>query len=454
MASLGPRDLALEALVHFEESSFFPEAHLKRAFQNNPLLSQRDRAFAMNLVQGVLRWRRRLDWILAAHSHTPLGKIEPLVLNVLRLALYQIYFMDRVPDSASVNEAVRQAGKQRLRYLGNFVNGVLRSVCRSKGQESFPDPGQDPVLYLSVYYSYPEWLVRKWIKELGRPASEQLLAAGNQIPALVLRTNTLKTTRSQLIESLQDEGATARPTAFSPEGVALMDFRGSVNRLRSFQRGLFQVQGEAAQICSHLLGAQPGNAVLDLCAGLGGKSTHLAALMQDQGSVLALDKAPGRLQSLAEASRRLALHSIKPVAADAGGPLAALMRVKFDRIMVDAPCSSLGTLSKHPGAKWKRRQSDPKRLSLLQAHILAAAVPLLAEGGRMLYANCTISKEESEEVVEDFLGQEDQMVLENLNGYVPEWCLNLIDAQGFLRTLPHRHGMEGFFGALFVKKRR
>jgi 16S rRNA (cytosine967-C5)-methyltransferase len=303
-----------------------------------------------------------------------------------------------------------------------------------------------------VYYSYPVWLVEKWIRELGINSAERLLEAGNGIPALVIRTNTQRVDRAGLIRLLKEEGVTGRPTSYSPEGIRIDGLKGPVNLLKSFQDGLFQVQGEAAQISSHLLFPGPGEVILDLCAGLGGKSTHMAQLTGYKARIVALDMSHSRLVRLSQSSRRLGMGPIEPVVADAGSHPSYLFRCTFDKILIDGPCSGLGIISRHPDGKWARDESDIRRLVRLQKSILNQAVPLLKKGGRMLYVTCTISREENEGVASDFLRENSGMTLEDLSDLVPEWGTALIDDQGFFRTFPHIHGMEGFFGALFIKK--
>jgi len=447
-----PRDLALSTLNSLDHGPGFPERYLGRAFQEDPHFSERDRAFSVHLVQGVLRWRLRLDWIIRKNVRFPFRKIEPPVLNILRIALYQIFFMDRVPESAAVNEAVKQARAPGVSHVAGFVNGILRQICRTRGEISYPDRHNDLPKYLSVFYSYPRWLVEKWIRELGIGFVEPLLAAGNGPPVLVVRANSLKIDRMGLINRLEKEGVTGRPTTYSPEGIEIEGLKGRVDRLEAFREGLFQVQGEAAQVCGYLISPGRGEHILDLCAGLGGKSTHMARLMENNGRVLALDINHGRLVSLFESSRRLGIDCIDPVVADAREDLPSLFPHPFDSILIDGPCSGLGVISKNPDGKWARDESDIERLSILQRKILTGAALLLRRGGKMLYVTCTISREENDGVVSDFLGQDKGMSLVNLKKLVPHWGLDLIDDEGFLRTFPHIHGMDGFFGAMFVKR--
>jgi 16S rRNA (cytosine967-C5)-methyltransferase len=382
----------------------------------------------------------------------PFQKIDPSVLNILRIALYQVFFMDRVPESAAVNEAVKQARALGSSHVAGFVNGILRHICRTRDEISYPDRHSNLPQYLSVFYSYPRWLVEKWIRELGSGFVEPLLAAGNSPPVLVVRANGLKIDRTGLINRLKKEGVAGRPTTYSPEGIEMSGMKGRVDRMASFREGLFQVQGEAAQICGYLISPEKGKNILDICAGLGGKSTHMAWLMENKGRVVALDINHSRLVSLSKSSRRLGIDCIDPVVSDAGEDLPYLFSHSFDTILIDGPCSGLGVISKNPDAKWAKDASDIERLSLLQLKILIHAAPLLRRGGKMLYVTCTISKEENDGVVSDFLGQNKGMSLVNLKKHVPHWGFDLIDDEGFLRTFPHIHGMDGFFGAMFVKR--
>lgn len=452
MKTANPRNLALSALNSPAGSTLFSGAVLDNISGLQGELGQRDRAFLNHLVQGVLRWRLRLDWIIEQKSHFPLGKIDPPVLNILRIALYQIFFMDRVPDSAAVNEAVRQAKSVGPHHVGSFVNGLLRNICRNKEKISMPDPERDPVLYLSVFYSYPEWLVNMWYADWGPEFTENLLSAGNRLPRLTLRVNALKTAREVLIARLSDEGVRAIPTSHSPDGITVEEFRGRIDRLASFSDGLFQVQDEAAQICAFLLDPHPGDRVLDVCAGFGGKATHMAERISDRGKIAALDISFHRLVNLRSNKARLGIRSIFPVVGDATSGLENLVKGEWDRVLVDAPCSGLGVISRHPDVKWNRKEEDLARLAKLQGAILKESISLLREGGTLLYVTCTLSRQENEGVVKALLSARTDVRLLNLREHAPKWCRDLIDDLGFFRTFPHAHNMDGFFGALFEKR--
>jgi 16S rRNA (cytosine967-C5)-methyltransferase len=414
-------------------------------------LDERDRAFVMNLVQGVLRWRLRLDRVIEQFSAFPLKKIDETVLNILRTALYQILFLDKVPESAAVNEAVNLAKSEKLpRHIISFINGLLRTVCRQKGDIKFPDREKDRIQYLSVFYSFPKWLVDKWARESADDFTEALLRAQNNFPDLNIRANTIRISREGLIETFKRDGIHSRPTAYSPDGLVLEGFRGKVDSLDAFKKGLFQVQDQAAQIVSRLLPVRPEDEVLDICSGLGGKATHLAERMGGKGRVICVDNDRSKLIKAMENAERLGIDNLTPVAGDALR-LSSLFENKFSRIMLDAPCSGLGVISRHPDIKWNRKAEDIPRLAAMQKALINAAAAVLRKDGELLYVVCAISRQENEEVVKDFLGRNSDVSLVNLKDRVPEWCFNLIDDKGFYKTYPHVHNMDGFFAALFRK---
>jgi len=445
-----PRALALKILNgRFDRPWYNDHEDLFRGYR----LDERDRAFVNNLVQGVIRQRLRLDWTIEQLSAFPVKKIDEDVLNVLRMALYQIFFMDRVPESAAVNEAVNLVREaKRPRHVISFVNGLLRTACRRKDDLEFPDRVGDRARYLSVYYSYPLWLADKWISELGEDDAEALMSAQNDFPGINIRVNSLRTSREAFIETLSHYGIIARSLAWSPQGIVLDGHRGRPDALDAFKKGLFQVQDQAAQIASHLLAVRPGCRVLDICAGLGGKSSHLAELMDGKGQVIALDSNKAKLVLLAENTERLGMKNIFPVAGDAAQPLSSLFRCQFDRVILDAPCSGLGVISRHPDIKWNRSKEDIPRLAEAQEKFLNSAASVVAKGGELLYVVCTISREENEGVVEGFLKENGDFSPVDLGKRAPEWCLDLIDDKGFYRTWPHIHKMDGFFAALFRKE--
>ncbi len=451
MKTTNPRDLALAALKSFDQDLTPPPEFLTKVAQRKAGMSRRDRALAFNLAQGVIRWRLRLDWILGLYVERSLSRVRPQVLNILRLALYQILFLEKIPESAAVNEAVNQAKRHGFGHSAGFVNGVLRNIVRGRNQITYPDRGRDLVKFLAVYYSYPQWLVKMWTDELGPKEAEAMMESLNRVPQVVLRVNTLRTTREELAERLDQEGVQVEPTRFSPFGLKVVDASVDLDKTPAFKQGLFVVQGEAAQLCSMLLLPLGDGPVLDLCAGQGGKSIHLAELSGAQALVVGLDTNHSRLLSLANTSQRLGIHKVSPVLFDATGPLKRLFPKGFTRVFLDSPCSGLGTISKNPDIKWSKDQKDIVRLASLQRELLMNAFDTLAPGGRLLYATCTVSRTENEKVVEYLLKKKTGASLVNAGDLVVEGARELVDQEGFFRAYPHKHGLEGFFGALITK---
>ncbi|MFC1823336.1 16S rRNA (cytosine(967)-C(5))-methyltransferase RsmB [Thermodesulfobacteriota bacterium] len=451
MSAKSPRDLALKVLNDLNRSRQYAAIGLDQTFQRRSELEPRDRAFITHLVLGVVRWRLKLDWIIAQVSSIKIEKISPPILNILRLAVFQILFLDRVPESAAVNEAVNQAKGFSPRRISSFVNGILRNLCRKKNEITFPDRESSLIEHLSIKHSFPAWLVERWVRDFSLDFAEGLLAAANRLPRLTIRVNTLKTSRQGLIDRLNAEGVAAKPTTYMPSGIELKGLKRKVDQLNAFKEGLFQVQDQAAQIPSYILSPSPGETVLDICSGLGGKSTHLAEFMENQGIVLTLDINPVKLIKLNRNSRRLGIDSLLPLAADASKSLSSLFHKKFDKILLDAPCSGFGVISRHPDGKWNKKEVDIERLAGLQKAMINAAASVLKRNGRLLYVTCTLSKEENEDVVEDCLRNNKALSLENIREHIPGWGHDLIDGQGFLQTFPPIHGMDGFFSALFLK---
>ena len=449
-----PRELALRTIVDLDKAGAYTGNYLEDLFRENPGFDERDRAFISNLVQGVLRFRLRLDWIIGGFSRTPVKKIDRTVLNILRLAVYQILFLDRVPESAAVDRAVDQVKAVKgHKHIVSFVNGVLRNLCRNKTGIKYPDRKKVPLKYLSSFYSFPQWLAERCLDEFGIDSTEELFKAQNTFPPLNIRINRLRIDRDGLIKILAEEGIEGEPARYAPECIILKNFSGRIERLSSFKKGLFQVQDQAAQVVSRLLRPQPGQDILDVCAGLGGKSTHIMELMGGKGTVTALDTDKKRLEGLRETSGRLGIQGIKTVSADAAVPFSTVLKRTYDSILIDAPCSGLGTIGRHPDIKWNRSEADIKRISRIQRRILENSAEVAGKGGLILYAVCTYTREENRTVIDNFLRKAGAFSLVDLRVIIPEWGRNLIDNEGFFRSYPHKHNMDGFFAALLKKEK-
>jgi 16S rRNA (cytosine967-C5)-methyltransferase len=400
-------------------------------------LEPRDAALATELVYGTLRWQRYLDWLLAPHSRRPLETLDPRVLAVLRLTAYQLVFLDRVPAYAAVHDAVALAGRGAGAGAAGFVNAVLRSFTRRS--EGEPRPPDDPIEALAVRGSFPTWLAARWVGRWGASDAEALMRAMNERPPLTLRTNTRRTTRQALAERLAAEhGVRTRPTAWAPEGLVVLDPGGPPSAWRPFVEGQCVVQDEASMLVARLLDPAPGETVADVCAAPGTKTTHLAQLMDDRGRVLAFDPQPARLALVREAAARLGLGIVRTLE----GPvevLAPRFPAACDAVLVDAPCSNLGVLRRNPEVKWRRQPGDLPAAAERQHVILTAAAGMVRPGGRLVYATCSLEPEENEEVVGRFLAAHPEF------GPAPPTAFPLpLDADGWLRCRPDRHGTDGF----------
>ena len=445
----GCRELAVEILLKVETRKAYADILLDHSLKT-AILSARDRALLTQLVYGTLRWRGKLDWSLSRLLRRPLADMDGYLRNLLRLTLYQTLFLDKVPDYAAVHEGVELAKRYGGTRAGGLVNAVARRLLREKEHLANPDPEADVVLRLSVSWSHPDWLVRRWLGYFGERDTEALLQANNEEPSLVLRVNRLKGDREALIEKLRAAGLDAAPALWSPQAIYLR-MASPVDQLPGFQEGLFLIQGEASQLVGFLLDPKPGERILDGCAAPGGKATHLAELMEDRGEIAATDISARGLEKLKQNVRRLALTSVRPVQADVSRQLTGVLALPYDRILADVPCSGLGTLRSHPEAKWQREENDIERLGQLQKKILNQLSSYLKAGGTLVYATCTLTREENEQVVEDFLHRHKEFVLENAAEFLPEDARQML-CGNYLLALPHKHGTDGFFAARMRKR--
>jgi 16S rRNA (cytosine967-C5)-methyltransferase len=437
-----PRETALTILCR-AENGVFVDTPLAQARQG---LDARDSAFLLELVYGVLRNQALLDWTLNQFSAQPVEKTDVGTRNILRLGAYQMLFLDRVPVSAAVNTAVELAKEHGNKH--GYVNGLLRGLDRKRGTITYPGSG-DPVARLSMLYSHPAWLVKRWVSRYGAEATEKLLWENNRPALLTIRTNTLKTTRSALRTALEAEGVQVAETTYSPSGLDILSSPQWLRALQAYRDGWFMVQDQAAQLISLLLSPQPGETIMDACSAPGGKAAHLAELMKDQGTVVALELDASRLAKVRENSRRLGTTIISPTQGDASkyhaGP--------FDRILVDAPCSGLGVLRRHPDGRWNKTERTVSEHTTLQKRILENAAVLLRPGGTLVYATCTTEPDENDDVIAWFLtGPGSSFRIDDPRPFLPPSAAALVDAKGFFRTFPQAPEMDGFFGVRMVRK--
>jgi 16S rRNA (cytosine967-C5)-methyltransferase len=442
-ARLSVRARGAEILAQVDTQKAYADILLDRALKNGAL-EERDRALLTEIVYGTLRWRGKIDAELAKYLYRALSGTDARVRNLLRLTCYQLFFLDRVPDYAAVSEAVEIAKLYGGEKTARFVNGVLRNLLRSKPHSPIRS-GNQSNSSLADEYSHPEWLVKMWTAEFGLESAITLMRANNEKPPLVVRANSLKCTREQLLELLIKAGVTAKPTRQSPQGISLQWSR-AVENVPGFVEGLFQVQGESSQLIAALLSALPGERILDACAAPGGKATHIAETMKDRGEIIAIDKSAAGIGKLRENLTRLGINSVRPYRADVSHQIDDELGGPYDRILVDAPCSGFGTLRSHPEIKWHRDTGDVRRLRALQSKILDCVAPHLRLGGILVYATCTLTAEENERNVESFLARHPGFELENAAGYLPNQAQQMTK-KNYFEALPNRDNTDGFFAA-------
>ncbi len=443
--ALGPRRAAANILGRVYGQGAYADILLAEELEG---VRAEDRGLATELVYGVLRRSITIDWIIERFSKVKIKKMETAVQTALRLGVYQVYFLTRVPARAAVDESVRLVRGPRKK---GFVNAVLRRAAAEKERLAWPGPETDPVERLSILYSHPRWLVRRWLRQYGETETAALLRANLEVPRRTLRVNTLRTSRDEFMKILSSCGIASKKGRYSPYAV---DIESGALPAALTKQGLFAPQDEASQLVPLLLRPRPGQCVLDACAAPGGKSAAMAALMENSGLVAAVDRYAGRLLSVKDLAHRLGICIIAPVAADSTEPPfgAHGARPPFDAVLVDAPCSGLGVLGRTPDIKLRRKESDITALAKLQKRLIEKTVPLLRPGAALVYSVCTLEPEETVEVVQWALESFGELTLEDAAGVLPEECGPLVNKEGFLQTLPHRHKMDGFFTARFVKR--
>lgn len=457
MTPTSPRTLALEILNRIESTDAYADILLEEAFRRYPIKDV-DKGLLTELVYGVLRWKNRIDWIAGLFSSVKPAKMERDILNILRIGTYQLLFLDRVPASAAVNESVRLA-KVRGQRQGNFVNAVLRAIDRGRDDIKYPDLSADPLRHISIKYSHPEWLVMRFIQELGIDGAIRLCQANNEPPPMTIRINSMSISREGLLLMLSEAGYDVSFTPLSPAGLILKG-AGDVVSIPGFKEGLFTVQDEASQLISFILDPQPGEKVLDACAAPGGKATHIAELMADKGEVVAIDIKPQGVRRIEENLKRLGLRSVKARVIDAAKPLEIPPSPPltkggrgdlFDRILLDAPCSGTGVLRRHPEGKWQKREEDIPVLVKRQRTLIENISMYLKPGGTMVYSVCSVIKDEGEGVVDAFLSAHPEFILEPAVPQIGDAGEALVCKRGFYRVYSHLQGMDGFFAARLRK---
>jgi 16S rRNA (cytosine967-C5)-methyltransferase len=420
------------------------------AHSRSRLTDERDRALTSAIVTGTLRWQRRLDYLIQHVARRPLTKLDPAVIVIARLSLYQILYLDRVPAAAVVDDAVNLTRAAKLPSAAGFVNAVLRSTLRQRHRLPLPprpakaEDRDDALRYLGITLSHPDWLVARWMDRYGFDRAEQWAQFNNEPAPLTLRANRLRTSREAVQAMLAAADIETELTRYAPDGLVVT--RG--NPLRRPGDGTFLVQDEASQLVPLAVDARPHERVLDLCASPGGKTVAMASSMHDSGVLVASDVRPRRVALMRDTIRSSGASHVHLVHVPANGPL-PFERV-FDRVLVDAPCSGLGTVRRDPDIKWRREESDLAPLAVAQIELLGRAATVVRPGGRLVYATCSSEPKENEDVVRAFLARHPRWRAVDLRTDAPSHLLPVLDDRGALRTLPFQHGLEAFFATALV----
>jgi len=411
------------------------------------LLDERDRALATDLVTGTLRWQNQLDFLIAHYAKRPIGKLDFDVLQILRLAAYQLLHLDRVPAAAAVNDAVAMTRRAKKSSAAGLVNAVLRALSRSRHDLPLPSSA-NPVDYLEISLSHPRWLANRWYERFGLAGAERWESFNNSPAPLTIRVNRLKTDALALVNALGAHGVTLTACRFAPDGFVVKS--GNPLRTPLAGSGLFFVQDEASQLVALLGSPKAGESILDACASPGGKTTSMAALAHDEARIVAADIRDARMQLLRDTISSSGARSVRLVQADLEQPLP--FGATFDLVFVDAPCSGLGTLRRDPDIRWRRQETDLPRFRTAQVAMLRHAAEAVKPGGRVVYSTCSSEPEENDQVVEAFLRESpSRFTSVDLRGHLPGLDPVLDDA-GVLRTSPAEHGLEAFFGAVLRRE--
>ena len=436
------RDAAIDVLLRVMERNVYLDVSLDKTLKRKQL-SERGRRFLGMLVYGTVRNRILCDYVLQKHCHQPLDKLPPVLLVVLRMAVFQALFCNQVTTPAMVHTSVDLAKGRTHAGLARMVNAVLRKVPERLEDIALPDPEKELFKYLKIRYSMPKWLLRKWADQFGEETTVRLCETTSEAADSILRVNTLKTTKVRLIEQLEKAGCVVADDVALPNAIRIVQ-GGGLPRTKAFQQGHFFIQDTASMLPALLVEPQAGERVLDMCAAPGGKATHMSELSEGKSHIIAMDSSRRRLWKVLENIERLESPGISVLCGDG---LNTPVQSAFDRVLVDAPCSGLGTLRRHPDLKWRMTQESVDELAETQRALLRSAIQLCKNGGVIVYSVCTFTPEETTAVIEPILA-EGNVVLENGQECLETWK----KTKGIYQSLPSDGVWDGFFLTRFRKQ--
>ena len=438
------RAIATHILNRYDRSDSYIDKLLESELRSNDL-NRKDKALLTQLVNGTVRWRAKLDWVLIGFFHGEFHKSMSIVKNAMRIALYQILFMDKIPEHAAINESVELVKQIQGQKAASLVNGVLRNIARNKENIRFPDDRDDREFYLSIIHSHPKWMTKRWIKFWGEEFAIKLMEANNQIPYIAMRVNKLKSNPETVEKLLTENEINFEKSVYHPTTYKIKNLGNSITKTESFQNGFITIQDPSASLAAQLTDAKPGMRVIDLCAAPGGKSFKIAEMMENKGVLISNDKYWGKLKILISEAERLGISIIEQHKEDAAE---CTTEERADVVIIDAPCSGSGTFSKKPDIKWKREIEDIYKLNKIQKDILKNAPNLIKDDGAIVYSTCSIDPEENNLMAEWFLNTFPDFKLDPAENYLPKDVCK----DGYMQTFPNIHGTDGAFAARFVKK--
>ncbi|MDZ5711605.1 16S rRNA (cytosine(967)-C(5))-methyltransferase RsmB [Jeotgalibacillus haloalkalitolerans] len=441
MSKFSLREAALHILDQIDKNQSYSNLLLNHAIKKFEI-SKKDTGLLTEITYGTIQRKMTLDYYLEPFLKK---KVEGWVRNLLRLSLYQMLYLDRVPERAAIHEAVEIAKKKGHKGISGMVNGVLRSIQR-EGVRSVEEI-QDPVIRISIETSHPEWLVKRWTAHFGLEKTKEMCEKNLIAPVQTARVNTSRISRQEALALLEQEGVEASESPIVPSGIRVK--KGNIAHTSAYTDGFITVQDESSMLVAYALAPVPGESVLDMCAAPGGKTTHIAECLNNEGEVLAFDLHEHKIKLIKENADRLKLKNVKGEALDGRKLKERYPDKEFDRILVDAPCSGLGVLRRKPDIKYAKREQDLESLSSIQQELLHSAVNSLKKGGTLVYSTCTVDKEENEGTVKRFLGDHPEMSL-TAPEHLPERIAGLAE-NNMLQIFPQDFDGDGFFIAVFKK---
>ncbi len=445
---LSARELALNILNDIYNNGAFSNIAIKKHI--NEGLNHKEEGLIREIVYGVLENDIYLNHIISRASKIKLKKIHPSILNILKMGIYQLIFIDRIPPSAAVNESVNLAKKHGHRGTIGFVNGMLRNISRNK-DEFIKIEAKDKIDYISIKYSHPKWMVERWIREFGEDFTEELCRKNNESPKLNIRINTLKTSKDDLKERLKGYGFMVEDSHYAKDSL-IIENPIKITELSEFKSGHFFIQDESSTLVGQIMDPIPGSTVIDLCSAPGGKATHLAQMMNNKGRILSQDIYEHKIKLVEENAKRLGINIIETSISDGTKRDESLVNLA-DYLLIDAPCSGLGLIRRKPEIKRNRKEEDIAELVDIQYSILNNAKDYLKVGGILVYSTCTIEKEENINMINKFLDKNKNFKLVNIEDKISNHQNISTLKQGYIQLFPHIHNTDGFYIAKIVKER-